>query len=215
MNALLLKDTLNRFRLVGPLSQTILKNSLLLTTLDNGKQEKIDTEMIESEKTETENIESAKTEDDTAKMDLDLTERKVVAQRPAESISIENVTPDIEIVSENNNEAVYWWKNYFQDKSWKDFFDKEEKFWLKFDQFLPGQMPSGFTFGLVVRDPRKLLPPKRGCAQIPPKGKLSNRRYPNSYSHAPCTNQWGSEIWMCLDFEQSKIGQFRYGIDFE
>ena len=166
MNALLLKDTLNRFRLVGPLSQTILKNSLLLTTLDNGKQEKIDTEMIESEKTETENIESTKAEDDTAKMDLDLTEPKVVA----ESISIENVTPDIEIVSENNNEAVYWWKNYFQDKSSKDLFEKEETFWSKFDQFLPGQMPSGLTFGLVVRDPRKLLPPKRGCAQIPPKG---------------------------------------------
>ena len=74
MNALLLKDTLNRFRLVGPLSQTILKNSLLLTTLGEGTHEQIDTETTESIKTEKENSESAKTD----KMELDLTEPKVI-----------------------------------------------------------------------------------------------------------------------------------------
>ena len=171
-----LKDTLNRFRLVGPLSQIILKNSLLLTTLnDEGKQEKIesektDTEMIESQKTEEEKIEPEE-----EKMELDFAEHKVVDKKlvetkKTESQKMEKVEPDIEVVSENANEAVYWWKKYFFDKSSKEFFEKEESFWSKFDQFLPGQMPSGLTFGLVVRDPRKLLPPKRGCAHIPAKG---------------------------------------------
>jgi hypothetical protein len=45
---------------------------------------------------------------------------------------------------------------------------------LNFDRLPASKIPSGFAFGLVVRDPRKVLPPKRGCADVPAKGYFSH-----------------------------------------
>jgi len=97
----LLKDTLNRFRLVGPMSKTVLKNSLRLANLED------------------------RLEDD----------------------------------------GAVWWKNF------ADSITLEREFWSHFDQF--SEFPNGLAFGLIVRDPRKVLPPKRGCALMPSKGNKS------------------------------------------
>lgn len=125
VHAFHLKDSLNRFRLVGPLSQSILNSTLQLSTICHPevKKENGDVEMADTE---------------------------------------------------NNNENVFWWKNYFKqdDKTAEDFVEKESSFWSKFNRFLPGEIPPGFSFSLIVRDPRKLLPPKRGCEQVPIKGKI-------------------------------------------
>ena len=101
VTATLLKDTLNRFRLVGPLTRTILKNSLHLPKL----------------------------------------------------------------VGQTGDENAAWWKNYSKASSLN-----EESFWKIFDQVF--EFPDGLAFGLIVRDPRKVLPPKRGCALMPTKGEL-------------------------------------------
>ena len=93
VTAYLLKDTLNRFRLVGPLSQVILRRSLHLPGFEPEKVVKA------------ESGDGAESTDGT-------------------------------------------------------------KFWSKFDRFLVSGVPAGFTFGLIVRDPRKVLPPKRGCAEM-------------------------------------------------
>ena len=136
VTALHLKDSLNRFRLIGPLSQTILKSTLKLSTVvcDADVKNENDVKMIDDE-------------------------------------NIENDVVEM-IDDEKKDENVFWWKKYFKqgDKSTEEFVEKENLFWSKFDRFLPGEMPPGFSFGLVVRDPRKLLPPKRGCEQVPIKG---------------------------------------------
>jgi len=126
-----LKDTLNRFRLVGPLSQTILKKTLISSNILEKKIE------LEKADTETNGVEQ---KNDVEKSDLQ-----------------NNETMD------QNGSGDTWWQTYFDQET-------ENYFWSKFDHYLPGQMPAGLTFGQVVRDPRKMLPPKRGCAQIPTQG---------------------------------------------
>ena len=142
VSAILMKDTLNRFRLVGPLSQTSLKKTLISSNI---RVEKIELEKIDD--SENNGVEH--------KDDVEETEPQ------------DNEIEMVESKIKNGKDGDAWWQKYF-DQETKDHGD--DSFWSKFDHFLPGQMPAGLTFGQVVRDPRKMLPPKRGCAQIPTQG---------------------------------------------
>ena len=137
VSALQLRDTLNRFRLVGPLSQIILCNALQKTKVDHSNGYIVET-------------------DDNG----------------------------------NTNDSKLWWKSYYNKHGLRPQMHLEQNEqlpsfspvdafcnttahtqWNYLETVLmskqPGHISPRIIIGIIVRDPRKLLPLKKGSFQIP------------------------------------------------
>ena len=66
----------------------------------------------------------------------------------------------------SSGERSHWWRDFFKDEEMRAHQKAQAKLWEdELSLLSPGQLKSGSVFGLVVRDPRVILPNKRGGIQ--------------------------------------------------
>ncbi|KAL0270630.1 UNVERIFIED_CONTAM: hypothetical protein PYX00_007976 [Menopon gallinae] len=134
----LLKDTINRFRLSGPLSLAVISSAFQCNALDVY--------------TRKENESSAKAGKRSYPQSFG--ENAEPAKR------IKSETDVVENIPQENNSV--WWRRFYDNEFCKKCLESQETFYKELMKFSsPSDLPPKIVFSLVVRDPRLTIPTKR------------------------------------------------------
>jgi ribonuclease P/MRP protein subunit POP1 len=140
----LLKDTLNRFRLTGPLSQAVLLESLHVANILDIVSRKNKTDFKEREKS------------------LDIS---------AVYLKSHNISADDFMVGERESED--WRMVFYGESHHKESWHYQQMLWQMLKGAVsPAQLPPHFVLALTIQDPRLQLPSKRTKAVPDKKGEV-------------------------------------------
>ncbi|XP_069702089.1 ribonucleases P/MRP protein subunit POP1 isoform X2 [Periplaneta americana] len=166
----LLKDTLNRFRLTGPLSHSVLLESLnIAETID-----------VQSRKYKT----SSKIQEESSDMDI---------------ICLGSSDECSATTEGKAEEDTDWWKSYYgESKENKESWHYQGELWKNLKRAAsPAQLPPCSVLALTIQDPRLLLPSKKTKAVPDSQALMEQHSKENFTSFSPLASVspiWSSQI---------------------
>lgn len=133
----LLKDTINRFRLSGPLSLAVISSAFNCNALELQNSSKMEIENIikGGKRSYSESFGSIKTS------------------------TSKRSKKDSDVVEDN---FTLWWQNFYDSEFHKKCLERQKNFYNELSRYsTPSDLPAKMVFSLVVRDPRLTIPTKR------------------------------------------------------
>ncbi|KAK6632733.1 hypothetical protein RUM43_013503 [Polyplax serrata] len=145
----LLRDTLNRFQLTGPLSQAIISQAFNLIPVCQPKDPRNELNQTGSS-------------DEVHILEVRNRKRKLceveVIDEPNKKMKSEQSITDDNIVQEKTN----WWVKYYKNESAQQNWQHQKELYEKLSNCLnPTDVPQQFVLPLIISDPRITIPNKR------------------------------------------------------